>query len=98
MFAAILVLLILPVADLSNVRGVQFKPVAKLLFWIFVANFLTLMLLGAKHVEAPYIVLGQISTFIYFAYFLFLVPGSSALTNYFAGLLSFPRTQNNTRN
>ena len=43
------------------------------------ANFITLMILGAKHVEAPYIEMGQISTFIYFAYFLILVPVASTL-------------------
>jgi len=97
MFAAILVLLILPTVDLSNVRGLTFKPMSKLLFWIFIANFLTLMVLGAKHVEAPYIVLGQICTFIYFAYFLFLVPGSSLLSNFLAGLESSAPVENKTR-
>ena len=32
MFAAILVLLALPILDVSNVRGLQFKPVGKLIF------------------------------------------------------------------
>ena len=90
MFAAILILLILPVVDQSNIRGLTFKPVSKLLFLIFIANFLTLRVLGAKHVEAPYIVIGQICTFIYFAYFLFLVAGSSLLSNFIARLESSP--------
>jgi ubiquinol-cytochrome c reductase cytochrome b subunit len=34
---------------------------------MFVANFLVLMVLGAKHVEAPFIELGQISTMFYFS-------------------------------
>jgi len=55
------------------------------------------MVLGAKHVEAPYIVLGQICTFIYFAYFLFLVPGSSLLSNFLAGLESSAPVENKTR-
>jgi len=88
MFAAIMVLLVLPLADSSNLRGLAYKPMSKLLFWVFVANFLTLMLLGAKHVEAPYIVLGQIATFVYFAYFLFLIPSISTLENLFAATSS----------
>jgi len=32
MFAAILALLVLPFADLSDRRGLQFKPLGKLLF------------------------------------------------------------------
>jgi len=74
MFSAILVLLIMPLTDLSKFRGIQFKPLSKIAFFIFVSNFLILMLLGAKHVESPYIELGQISTVIYFAQFFFIIP------------------------
>lgn len=81
MFAAILVLLALPVLDSSKIRGISFKPAAKLLFWIFVANFITLMILGAKHVETPYIELGQICTFLYFAWFILLIPVVSTTEN-----------------
>lgn len=75
MFAAILVLLALPFLDPSKIRGITFKPTMKFLFWIFVVNFLTLMVLGAKHVETPFIELGQICTFFYFAWFMLLIPG-----------------------
>ena len=74
MFAAILILLIMPYTDLSTNRGNQFKPLSKLVFFIFIANFLVLMQLGAKHVESPFIELGQISTIFYFSYFLIIVP------------------------
>ena len=36
--------------------------------------FLSLMILGAKHVESPYIELGQIFTSLYFIYFLVFIP------------------------
>lgn len=81
MFSAILVLLILPLADFSSLRGLQFKPGSK--FFIFVANFLALMVLGAKHVQAPSVVLGQIATVIYFANFLLAIPSLSTLENYY---------------
>jgi ubiquinol-cytochrome c reductase cytochrome b subunit len=71
----------LPVLDQSKIRGISFKPAAKLLFWIFVANFITLMILGAKHVETPYIELGQICTFLYFAWFILLIPVVSTTEN-----------------
>ena len=70
MFAAILALLLLPVMDVSRSRGMQFRPLSKIAFFIFVANFLLLMQLGAKHVESPFIEFGQISTTIYFLYFI----------------------------
>jgi len=69
MFSAILILLLLPITDVSRSRGMQFRPLSKIAFYVFVANFLILMQLGAKHVESPFIEFGQISTIIYFSYF-----------------------------
>jgi len=46
-----------------------------------VGNFLILIQLGTKHVESPFIEFGQISTFIYFAYFLIIVPLVNLLEN-----------------
>ena len=81
MFSAILILLVMPFTDLSRSRGTQFKPLSKVAFFIFVCNFLILMELGAKHVESPFIEFGQISTVIYFAYFLIIVPLISLFEN-----------------
>jgi|SRR6186713_194934 len=81
MILSILILLAMPFTDLSRSRGIQFKPLSKIAFYIFVANFLVLMQLGAKHVESPFIELGQISTVIYFGYYLVLVPFISLLEN-----------------
>ncbi|KAG0632566.1 cytochrome b, partial [Tuber brumale] len=67
MFGAILFLLALPYLDKSNLRGMQFKPLMKISFWVFVANFLVLMKIGGLHPEEPLITVGQISTFLYFA-------------------------------
>ena len=81
MFSAILILLVMPFTDLSKYRGLQFRPLSKIAFFIFVGNFIILMQLGAKHVESPFIEFGQISTFIYFSYFLILVPAISVFEN-----------------
>jgi heme/copper-type cytochrome/quinol oxidase subunit 2/uncharacterized membrane protein len=81
MFSAILILLIMPFIDLSRSRGIQFKPLSKVAFFLFVANFIILVELGAKHVESPFIEFGQISTVIYFAYFLIIVPLISLVEN-----------------
>ena len=51
----------MPFTDLGRTRGLHFRPLSKFAFYIFVANFLILMILGAKHVESPFIELGQIS-------------------------------------
>ena len=55
MFSALLILLVMPFTDISKLRGIQFRPLSKIVFYIFVANFLILMQLGAKHVESPFI-------------------------------------------
>jgi len=81
MFSAILILLALPVTDLSRSRGIQFRPLSKVAFYVFIGNFLILMQLGAKHVESPFIEFGQISTVLYFAHFLVIVPFVSLLEN-----------------
>jgi ubiquinol-cytochrome c reductase cytochrome b subunit len=81
MFAALVVIMLLPVVDLGRSKGMQFRPLSKLFFFIFVANFLVLMQLGAKHVESPFIEFGQISTILYFSYFVFIVPATSLLEN-----------------
>ena len=81
MFSAILILLAMPFTDLSRYRGLQFRPLSKVAFFIFLGNFLILMELGAKHVESPFIEFGQISTVLYFAHFLIIVPFLSLLEN-----------------
>jgi ubiquinol-cytochrome c reductase cytochrome b subunit len=81
MLSAILVILAMPFTDLSRSRGIQFRPLSKIAFYIFVANFLILMVLGAKHVESPFIEFGQISTVIYFSHFLIIVPFISLIEN-----------------
>jgi ubiquinol-cytochrome c reductase cytochrome b subunit len=81
MFSAILALLTMPFTDLSKLRGIQFRPLTKIAFFVFVANFLILMQLGAKHVESPFIELGQVCTVLYFAHFLIIVPFISLLEN-----------------
>jgi len=81
MFSAILIIMIMPITDLGRSRGLQFRPLSKITFYVFVANFLVLMQLGAKHVESPFIEFGQISTVLYFSHFLIIVPLVSLIEN-----------------
>ena len=71
----------MPFTDLGRSRGLQFRPLSKIAFFIFVANFLILMQIGAKHVETPFIEFGQISTVLYFSHFLIIVPLVSLIEN-----------------
>jgi ubiquinol-cytochrome c reductase cytochrome b subunit len=48
---------------------------------MFVANFLILLIIGAKHVEEPFVLIGQCATVFYFAYFFIIVPLLSWMEN-----------------
>lgn len=74
MLTAILIILALTVLDLSKWRGTQFKPTSRNFLFIFVITLLILLMLGAKHVESPFIEGGQIATFVYFLYFVATTP------------------------
>jgi ubiquinol-cytochrome c reductase cytochrome b subunit len=89
MFSALLILLFMPLTDLSKFRGIQFRPLSKIAFFVFIGNFFILMQLGAKHVESPFIEFGQISTVIYFSYFLIIVPFISLFENSLIDLTTF---------
>jgi len=78
--------MLLPITDLGRSKGLQFRPLSKIAFYIFVANFLVLMSLGAKHVETPFIELGQVSTVLYFAHYVVILPAVSLLENTLADL------------
>lgn len=91
MFSALIIMLILPITDLSKLRNLQFRPLSKVIFFIFVTNFLMLLVLGSKHVESPYIELGQISTGLFFAYFVVLVPAVTWIENLISSLSSNKR-------
>lgn len=98
MFSAIVILLAMPYTDLSRSRGIQFRPLSKISFYIFIANFLILLVLGAKHVESPFIEFGQISTVIYFAHFLIIVPVVSLLENTLVELSSLTAARKSIEN
>jgi ubiquinol-cytochrome c reductase cytochrome b subunit len=86
MFGALVIILLLPITDLGKSKGLQFRPLSKIGFYIFVVNFLILLQLGAKHVESPFIEFGQISTVLYFSYFIIIMPVLSILENTFIDL------------
>jgi ubiquinol-cytochrome c reductase cytochrome b subunit len=74
MFGSLLILLVLPLTDLSRVRGSQFRPIMKFAFWFFVVDFFILMFIGSQHPSTPYVQIGQVATAFYFAWFVAIVP------------------------
>jgi ubiquinol-cytochrome c reductase cytochrome b subunit len=97
MFAALVAIAILPITDLGKSKGLQFRSLSKIGFYIFVANFLILLTLGAKHVESPFIEFGQISTCLYFSYFVIIMPIISISENTLMDLTEFNRKKTNDK-
>lgn len=67
---SIAILAILPFYHLSKFRGIQFYPLNKIIFWIIVTTVILLTWIGARPVENPYVLVGQILTVMYFLYYL----------------------------
>jgi ubiquinol-cytochrome c reductase cytochrome b subunit len=74
MFGSLVILLILPHVHTSKIRSMTFRPLSRVMFWIFAADFLLLTYIGSLPVEEPFILVGQIATVIYFLYFLIITP------------------------
>nr|YP_010326958.1 cytochrome b [Chorodna fulgurita]UNP54206.1 cytochrome b [Chorodna fulgurita] len=67
---SILILIILPFTFNKKIQGIQFYPMNQILFWFFVVMVILLTWIGARPVEDPYIITGQLLTFFYFSYFI----------------------------
>nr|YP_009537920.1 cytochrome b [Limenitis archippus]AYN60650.1 cytochrome b [Limenitis archippus] len=67
---SILILIILPFTFNKKIQGIQFYPLNQILFWSLITTIILLTWIGARSVEAPYIITGQILTLIYFSYFI----------------------------
>jgi ubiquinol-cytochrome c reductase cytochrome b subunit len=74
MFGSLLILLLIPFTNTSEIRSTSFRPIFKFFYWILVADFLILGWVGQKPVTDEYILTGQIATVYYFLFFLFLIP------------------------
>ena len=74
MFSAIFVLFLLPWLDTSKVRSATFRPIYKILFWIFLIDAIVLGWVGSKPAEGIYIIISRIATLYYFLHFLILLP------------------------
>nr|YP_010626176.1 cytochrome b [Epipenaeon fissurae]WBK03026.1 cytochrome b [Epipenaeon fissurae] len=68
--SSIAILVIIPITQNPLLQAHQFYPLNKILFWTFINLFLLLTWIGARPVEDPYIVAGQILTTLYFLFFL----------------------------
>nr|AXS66514.1 cytochrome b [Coleoptera sp. 27 KM-2017] len=67
---SIAILFFMPFINKKNMQSTQFYPINKLLFWSLLSIVILLTWIGARPVEEPYILMGQILTILYFLYYL----------------------------
>nr|AJG41752.1 cytochrome b [Odontobutis potamophila] len=81
LLASILVLMISPLLHTSNQRSLTFRALSQLTFWPLIANVAILTWIGGMPVEHPYIIIGQVASFLYYFIFLMLSPMTAWLEN-----------------
>ncbi len=74
MGGAIVILLLIPFINTSEIRSPEFRPIYSVVFWVLVADFCLLGWIGQKPVEDPYVLVGALATIFYFLFFLVLMP------------------------
>jgi ubiquinol-cytochrome c reductase cytochrome b subunit len=74
MFGSLIVLALVPWLDTSRVRSGRYRPLFKVAFWFFVADFVLLTWAGAMPAEEPYPSIALVGTAYWFAYFLVILP------------------------
>nr|YP_010327062.1 cytochrome b [Earias clorana]UNP54323.1 cytochrome b [Earias clorana] len=68
---SIAILFILPFTFFKKIQGIQFYPINQIMFWCLIIMIILLTWIGARPVEDPYIITGQLLTIFYFSYFIF---------------------------
>nr|YP_010460790.1 cytochrome b [Statilia maculata]UUF67539.1 cytochrome b [Statilia maculata] len=66
---SIAILFFMPLTS-TNSRGLQYYPINQFMFWSMVVIVILLTWIGARPVEDPYILTGQILTILYFLYYI----------------------------
>nr|YP_010951026.1 cytochrome b [Thienemanniella tusimufegea]WML69367.1 cytochrome b [Thienemanniella tusimufegea] len=67
---SIAILLTMPFSHIYKFQGIQFYPLNQMMFWILLNLVILLTWIGARPVEDPYIIVGQILTVLYFGYYI----------------------------
>nr|ABY48325.1 cytochrome b [Xantusia vigilis]ABY48326.1 cytochrome b [Xantusia vigilis] len=78
---SIMILIILPLLHTAKQRSSMFRPMSQMILWLTLTNILILTWIGGQPVEPPYILIGQISSTLYFTLFLILWPTAATLEN-----------------
>nr|ABY80866.1 cytochrome b [Lepidophyma smithii] len=78
---SILILMLLPLLHTSKQRTSMFRPLSQAILWMTLANIMILTWIGGQPVEPPFILIGQLSSALYFLLLLLLYPTIATLEN-----------------
>jgi ubiquinol-cytochrome c reductase cytochrome b subunit len=74
MFGSILLLFFLPWLDSSPIRSNNYRPKARIAFWVLVLDVLILGYCGGSPADPVYVIVAQICSAYYFLHFLVILP------------------------
>nr|ACR03127.1 cytochrome b [Sphaerodactylus vincenti] len=83
---SIAILLVVPVLHNSKQRSTTFRPLTQLTFWSLVSTVALLTWIGGQPVEDPFIIIGQLTSIMYFLTFLIIMPANNKIENMTLGL------------
>nr|ACR03113.1 cytochrome b [Sphaerodactylus vincenti] len=83
---SIAILLVAPVLHNSKQRSTIFRPLTQLTFWSLVSTVTLLTWIGGQPVEDPFIIIGQLTSIMYFLTFLIIMPANNKIENTALGL------------
>jgi quinol-cytochrome oxidoreductase complex cytochrome b subunit len=72
----------LPLFSQPLIRSGRFRPLFKLIFWLFVADCIFLSWSACNTVEQPFFEIGQIATIFYFLFFICFIPAVNMFEHY----------------
>ena len=79
MGGSLLVLLLIPFINTSEIRSTTFRPIFKIFYWLLIVSFLILGWIGQMAVDYPFTEVGIVAMIYYFSFFLVLIPGIGIL-------------------
>nr|ACR03110.1 cytochrome b [Sphaerodactylus vincenti] len=83
---SIAILFVAPVLHNSKQRSTIFRPLTQLTFWSLVSTVALLTWIGGQPVEDPFIIIGQLTSIMYFLTFLIIMPTNNKIENTTLGL------------